>query len=89
MDTTSDKASLDDLIRFLFPENLQHPLVAGRLIVYGLYGPLDDNLQLRTGPMKRNIVSDWQLELMCIQVEREDILCVYLHNPSEMVKNIE
>lgn len=79
-----DRVKIDDLIAFLFPENLQHPLVAGRLIVYGLYGPLDDQLRLRTGPKKRNVVSDWQLDLMCIQVEREDILCVYLHDKAEM-----
>ena len=80
-----DGVKIDDLVAFLFPENLQHPLVAGRLIVYGLYGPLDDQLRLRTGPKKRNVVSDWQLDLMCIQVEREDILCVYLHEKAEMV----
>jgi hypothetical protein len=81
-----DRVRIDDLIAFLFPENLQHPLVAGRLIVYGLYGPLDDQLRLRTGPKKRNVVSDWQLDLMCIQVEREDILCVYLHDKADMVR---
>jgi hypothetical protein len=75
---------IDDIIRYLFPTNLQHPLVAGRLISYGLYGPLDENLCLRTGPQKRNIVSDWQLDLMSIQVEREDILSIYLHKKSDM-----
>ncbi len=78
---------LDALIRFLFPPNLQHPLVAGRLIVYGLYGPLDDQMGLRTGPLKRNQVSDWQLDLMCEQVEREDILSIYMHKQSELVHN--
>lgn len=76
---------IDDLIRFLFPVNLQHSLVAGRLIVFGLYGPLDEHLQLRTGPQKRNVVSDWQLDLMCVQVEREDLLSIYLHKQSDVV----
>lgn len=79
------KVHIDDLVRFLFPINLQHALVAGRLIVYGMYGPLDEHLQLRTGPQKRNVVSSWQLDLMCIQVEREDILNIYLHKPSDVV----
>ena len=81
------KVHIDDLIKFLFPVNLQHSLVAGRLIVYGLYGPLDEHLQLRTGPQKRNVVSDWQLDLMCVQVEREDILGIYMHKKTDVVRS--
>ena len=82
------KVHVDDLIRFLFPVNLQHSLVAGRLIVFGLYGPLDEHLQLRTGPQKRNVVSDWQLDLMCVQVEREDLLSIYMHKQSDVVSRL-
>jgi hypothetical protein len=81
----SSKVHIEDIISFLFPVSLQHALVAGRLIVFGMYGPLDDQLKLRTGPLKRNAVSDWQLDLMCVQAEREDILNVYLHKPSDLV----
>lgn len=59
--------------------------MAGRLIAFGLYGPLDEQLQMRTGPQRRNVVSDWQLDLMCVQIEREDILNVYLHKKTDMV----
>lgn len=79
------RVHVDDLIRFLFPVHLQHALVAGRLIVYGLYGPLDEHLQLRTGPQKRNVVSDWQMDLMCVEAEREDILSVYMHKKTDVV----
>lgn len=31
---------LQDLLQFLFPSHLQHPLSRARLILYGMYGPL-------------------------------------------------
>lgn len=43
------KVDIGRVLEFLFPPGLQHPLVAGRLIAYGMYGPLDDNLCLHSG----------------------------------------
>lgn len=32
---------LDDLLDFIFPAALQHPLAVGRLFAFALYGPLN------------------------------------------------
>ncbi len=37
------KVNVDQLLRFLFPPNLQHPLTAGRLFAFGECGPLVRN----------------------------------------------
>ncbi len=29
-------------------------------------------------------MAEYELEEMCIQLEKEDILCIYLHNPRDM-----
>lgn len=112
---------MEDLLAFLFPEDLQHPLVAGRLIAFALYGPLckdsrgelgipcrrpgfvDPKATARTKPTSRTqsatrdramqnslinvqIVPDWQLDAMCTQIEREDIINIYMHKPSDVVR---
>jgi hypothetical protein len=104
---------MEDLLAFLFPEDLQHPLVAGRLIAFALYGPLCKDFRGALGiPCRRpgfvnpkaasttnsatrddaerssinvQIVPDWQLDAMCMQIEREDIINIYMHKPSDMV----
>lgn len=72
------KINLDDLLDFIFPLDLQHPLAAARLISYGMYGPLVDG-NLRSGPKGNHILTTWELDEMCVQFEREDILQIYLH----------
>lgn len=69
---------LDNLMRFVFPEGLQHPLSTGRLYAFGFYGPLDRNAQLRSGHKGQHVVSRWELDTMCAQFEREDVLQVYI-----------
>lgn len=69
---------LDDVIDFIFPQMLQHPLAAGRLFSYGLYGPLDEDNNMRTGPRGVHKTSVWELDQMCLQVEREDIMAIYM-----------
>jgi hypothetical protein len=32
------------------------------------------------------IVPDWQLDAMCTQIEREDIINIYMHKPSDVVR---
>ncbi|KAE9327381.1 hypothetical protein PR003_g16029 [Phytophthora rubi] len=68
---------LDQLLNFLFPEHLQHPNSAGRLFVFGLYGPLDAHSRLRSGEKGLHVVTDRELTTMSARMEREDILAVY------------
>ncbi|KAG3120786.1 hypothetical protein PI124_g1798 [Phytophthora idaei] len=68
---------LDQLLNFLFPEHLQHPTSAGRLFVFGLYGPLDAHSRLRSGEKGLHVVTDRELTTMSARMEREDILAVY------------
>lgn len=70
--------TLDEIIQFVFPPSLQHPLAASRLIAYGMYGPLVDG-ELRSGIKGKHIISTWELDEMCLQIEKEDILQIYLH----------
>ncbi|CAM9336118.1 unnamed protein product [Chrysoparadoxa australica] len=65
---------VDQVLDFLFPAALQHPLSNGRLYGYALYGPLDDDSQLRAGHKGQHIVQGWELDAMCMQFELEMIL---------------
>ena len=78
------KVDLEALIAFLFPKGIQHPLVAGRLFVYGLCGPLDSENNLKTGFKGSRVVLDYELEEMCLQIEREDLVSIYLHNQRDL-----
>lgn len=53
----SSKVSAEELLRFVFPEALQHPQSSGRLIVFALYGPLKDG-KLRAGQHAQHVVSE-------------------------------
>ncbi|CAM9801009.1 unnamed protein product [Discosporangium mesarthrocarpum] len=66
------------VLNFVFPPTLQHPLSTGRLYAFGLYGPLDEHSQLRSGRGGQRVVSGWELDAMCLQFEKEDILQVYI-----------
>ena len=70
--------SIDDLISFVFPADLYHPLSTGRLYAFGFYGPLDRQQQLRSGPKGQHVLGRWELDAMCHQFEREDCLQVYV-----------
>ncbi|GMF27742.1 unnamed protein product [Phytophthora lilii] len=75
--TKSAAMGLEQLQNFLFPEHLQHPNSAGRLFVFGLYGPLDAHSRLRSGEKGMHVVTDRELTTMSARMEREDILAVY------------
>ncbi|KAF4321834.1 hypothetical protein JM18_003851 [Phytophthora kernoviae] len=75
--TKSGAMDLDQLLNFLFPKHLQHPNSAGRLFVFGLYGPLDSHSRLRSGERGLHVVTDRELTTMSTRIEREDILAVY------------
>jgi hypothetical protein len=72
------RVSLKGLMKFIFPPGLQHPMSTGRLYAFGFYGPLDADAQLRSGHKGQHVVSRWELDTMCMQFEREDILQVYV-----------
>lgn len=74
----SDRVNISELLAFLFPAGFQHPLVAGRLIAFGMYGPLDSKLQLCSGERGMHKVQGYELNAMCDQFEREDIIQVYI-----------
>lgn len=71
-----DKVDVEELLAFIFPKSLQHPLSTGRLYAFGMYGPLDSNAQLRAGHHGQRVVSPWEIDTMCLQFEKEDILQV-------------
>lgn len=75
---------LDDLLTFVFPSNLQHPLAASRLIAFALYGPLDESNCLRSGKRGEHVLAEYELAIMCEQFEREDIVQIYLHKARDM-----
>lgn len=83
-DDSKYKIDLESLITFLFPKGYQHPLVAGRLIAFAYYGPLDEHLNLRSGARGSRILLDYELEELCLQLEREDIVSIYLHRKRDL-----
>lgn len=78
------KFDIESLISFIFPTSLQHPLAAGRLFAFALCGPLDDNLCIRTGFQGKRVLAEYELEQMCLQFEKEDIVQIYLHRPRDL-----
>lgn len=78
------KFDIESLISFIFPTSLQHPLAAGRLFAFALCGPLDDNLCIRTGFQGKRVLAEYELEQMCLQFEKEDIIQIYLHRPRDL-----
>lgn len=81
---TRFQVRLEDIIDFIFPSILQHPLTAGRLFAYGMYGPLDEDKTLRTGPRGSHKITVWELDEMCFQIEREDLISIYLHKQTDL-----
>jgi len=76
--------SVEGVFDFLFPKECQHPLVAGRLFAFGICGPLNEKGQLPSGISGKRVVMSYELDEMCMQFEREDILQIYLQNPRLM-----
>ncbi|KAF0713419.1 Aste57867_4356 [Aphanomyces stellatus] len=76
-DASRAMVGLDALMNFLFPPNIQHPNSTGRLFVFSLYGPLDAKSRLRSGEKGLHVVTDSELNTMCLSILREDILSVY------------
>ena len=68
---------ITDLFSFVFPPNVQHPLAAGRLYCYSLYGPADDKNKLRSGFKRSHVLMEYELETMCLQFEKEDTISIF------------
>jgi hypothetical protein len=87
----SCRVDIDDLISFVFPENVQHPLTACRLYCYSLYGPADDDNKLRSGHRRSHILMEYELETMCRQLDKEDTISIFkshfeeLSNPEQSI----
>lgn len=74
----SEWVSLDGILNFCFPPGEWHPASTGRLAVFGNYGPLASDGNLRCGMRGDHIVSDVELKAMIEEMQREDILNVYI-----------
>ena len=74
----SHAVSMENLLKFCFPVTDRHPLSTGRLSVFGNYGPLAEDGTLRGGRQGSRIVSHMELESMIEEMQREDILQVYI-----------
>ena len=71
------RVSMASLLNFVFPARVQHPLSRGRLFLFALYGPLDRENRLHSGPRGEHIVTPRELDTMCRALVREDILSIY------------
>lgn len=78
------RINLEDVITYCFPAGYQHPFSGSRLIAFGMYGPLDAEGNIRTGFKGNRKVMDYELEEMCVQIERDDIASIYLHNKRDL-----
>jgi nucleoside diphosphate kinase len=76
----SQWVSLDGILNFCFPPHEWHPASTGRLAVFGNYGPLASDGNLRCGIRGDHIVSEVELKAMIEEMQREDILKVYIGN---------
>lgn len=64
--------------QFCFPPEEIHPRSTGRLIVFGLYGPFNEEGQLTCGFRGSHVVSSFELESMIDDVDTDDIVSVYV-----------
>jgi hypothetical protein len=75
---------LDDVLSFIFPSHIQHHLAAGRLYAYGSYGPLDDENNLRSGFKRSHILKEYELNNMCLQSDKEEVISVFAKKFEEL-----
>jgi hypothetical protein len=88
-DTRSALVDPDVFFSFVLPPGVLHPKTTGRLYVYGAYGPtgkdedgLEDGL-LHAGYLGSHIVQPIELMAMINEMQREDILKIYLTGKQE------
>ena len=79
---------ISEIESFLFPSAEQHPLSTDRLILIGLYGPLIDG-NLKGGKLMTRDLNPREIQIMCKQVEEEDIVKIYLPKGSSDLTNAQ
>lgn len=72
-----ERVNLEELLAFIFPSQLQHPKSTGRLFAFGAYGPLKGG-RLYSGHKQQHVVGGWELDCICKEFDREDVLRVYV-----------
>jgi len=70
--------SMQSLLKFLFPARLENPDSCGRLEIFGLYGPCDEEGNLRGGTAGAHIHGDTEIALMIKHNCREALYKVFL-----------
>jgi hypothetical protein len=68
---------MDQLMAFIFPPGRQHPRSTGRLLVYGLYGPLTADGRLTGGRGGSRTLTESEIDAMIDELELDDVLAVY------------
>nr|CCA19219.1 aspartyl protease family A01A putative [Albugo laibachii Nc14] len=72
------RVHLDVVMRcFFFPSHLTHPDALGRVLVFGMYGPLDNHSRLTGGSLGLHVLSDREIQAMATQIQCEDVYKVY------------
>lgn len=70
--------NLDHLYELVFPPGMQHPRSTGRLIVFGMYGPFNDQGKLCAGWKGQHVITDRELKSMIDEIEKEDLLSIFV-----------
>jgi hypothetical protein len=64
--------------QFCFPPGEMYPRSTGRLIVFALYGPFNEEGNLTCGFRGSHVLSSVELESMIDDIDQEDIVSVYV-----------
>ena len=86
--TSLGTSRISEIESFLFPSAEQHPLSTDRLILIGLYGPLIDG-NLKGGKSMARNLNPREIQIMCKQIEEEDIIQIYVPHGSSNLTNAE
>jgi hypothetical protein len=73
----SHLVDMDQLLTFVFPPGLQHPRSTGRLLVFGLYGPLTADGRLTGGRGGTRLLTESDIKTMIEQLEMDDVMAVF------------
>jgi len=80
--------SMDSLLRFLYPANLENPDSTGRLELYAQFGPTDEEGCLRGGPAGAHVHTDLELTQMASHACREAMFACFAPRPRSSVEAI-
>lgn len=80
--------SMQSLLRFLYPSNLENPDSTGRLELFAQFGPTDEDGRLRGGSGGVHIHSDSELAQMASHACREALFELFAPRPRSSVEAI-